>query len=158
MFRPGDLERHTKDAFFNGLRPEYRAMVVHKCDNPDMSITQLLTAIRECEENEENNRRNCRAEYAKAYPPSTSRPTYRADRASGHHSAPAPATGRYQRQDKNVPIHAAHVDPIPEAPPEGYPPQYHEYDDPPEKEEFEFYAEFYAATMDMADRAECLHN
>ena len=30
MFRPGDLEYHTKNAFFNGLWPEYQAMVVHK--------------------------------------------------------------------------------------------------------------------------------
>ena len=30
MFQPGDLEYHTKNAFFNGLHPEYQAMVVHK--------------------------------------------------------------------------------------------------------------------------------
>ena len=27
MFRPGDLEYHAKNTFFNGLRPEYQAMV-----------------------------------------------------------------------------------------------------------------------------------
>ena len=30
MFQPGDLEYHAKNAFFNGLHPEYQAMVVHK--------------------------------------------------------------------------------------------------------------------------------
>ena len=30
MFQPGDLEYHAKNAFFNGLCPEYQAMVVHK--------------------------------------------------------------------------------------------------------------------------------
>ena len=30
MFWPGDLEYHTKNAFFNGLHPEYQAMVIHK--------------------------------------------------------------------------------------------------------------------------------
>ena len=28
MFRPGDLEHQAKDAFFNGLHPEYQSMVV----------------------------------------------------------------------------------------------------------------------------------
>ena len=30
MFQPGDLEYHAKNAFSNGLCPEYQAMVVHK--------------------------------------------------------------------------------------------------------------------------------
>ena len=30
MFRLGDLEYHAKNAFFNGLCPEYQAMVLHK--------------------------------------------------------------------------------------------------------------------------------
>ena len=30
MFRQGDLEYHAKNAFFNGLCPEYQAIVVHK--------------------------------------------------------------------------------------------------------------------------------
>ena len=59
MFRRGDLERQTKEAFFNGLKSEYQAMVVHKRDDPTISITDLLSAVRECEENQENNRRNC---------------------------------------------------------------------------------------------------
>ena len=113
MFRLSDLECHTKEAFFNGLRPEYRAMVVHKRDNPDITIMQLLTTVRECEENEENNRRNRQAEYAKAYPPSsTSRPTYGVERANPHSVLTVPQVqGRYGRQDKgHVPIHTAHVE------------------------------------------------
>ena len=55
MFRPGDLERQAKEAFFNGLHPEFQSMVVHKRDNPSMSITKLLVTARECKENQENN-------------------------------------------------------------------------------------------------------
>ena len=77
MFRRGDLECQTKEAFFNGLKPEYQAMVVHKKDDPTVGTTDLLSAVRECEENQENNRRNRRADYAKTYLPSTSRPSYR---------------------------------------------------------------------------------
>ena len=69
MFWPGDLEYHTKNAFFNGLRPEYQAMVIHKRDDPQTSITDLLIAMRECEENEAQHCRSRRAEYTKAYPP-----------------------------------------------------------------------------------------
>ena len=50
MFWPGDLEYHAKNAFFNGLHLEYQAMVVHKRDDPQASITQLLIAMHECEE------------------------------------------------------------------------------------------------------------
>ena len=58
MFRLGDLEYHAKNAFFNGLCPEYQAVVVHKRDNPQTSITHLLIAVRECEENEAQNHRS----------------------------------------------------------------------------------------------------
>ena len=58
MFRRGNLECQMKEAFFNGLKPEYQAMVVHKRDDPTVGTTDLLSAVRECEENQENNRRN----------------------------------------------------------------------------------------------------
>ena len=67
MFRPGDLEHQSKEAFFNGLHPEFQSMVVHK------NITKLLVTMRECKENQENNQCNRRAEYAKAYLPYTTR-------------------------------------------------------------------------------------
>ena len=73
MFRPGNLERQAKEASFNGLCPEFQSMVVHKRDDPSVSITKLLIAVRECKENQENNQHNRWAEYAKAYPPSTTR-------------------------------------------------------------------------------------
>ena len=119
MFCKGDLERQTKEAFFNGLRPEYQAMVVHKRDDPTVGTTDLLSAVRECEENQENNRQNCRAEYAKAYLPSHSCPTYHDDQNARPAPPPAPAPppngNRYQndhrRVDQNVPIHAAQVEP-----------------------------------------------
>ena len=58
MFHKGNLECQTKEAFFNGLRPEYQAMVVHKRDDPTVGTTDLLSTVRECEENQENNRQN----------------------------------------------------------------------------------------------------
>ena len=58
MFCRGDLECQTKEAFFNELKSEYQVMVVHKKDNPTIGMTDLLSAIHECEENQENNRRN----------------------------------------------------------------------------------------------------
>ena len=76
MFCKGDLERQTKEAFFNGLKSKYQAMVMHKRDDPTISITNLLSTVRECEENQENNRRNRQADYAKAYLPSHSHPAY----------------------------------------------------------------------------------
>ena len=42
MFRRGDLKHQTKEAFFNGLKPEYQAMVVHKRDDPTIGTTDLL--------------------------------------------------------------------------------------------------------------------
>ena len=48
MFRPGDLEHQAKEAFFNGLCPEFQSMVVHKRDDHSVSITKLLVAVREC--------------------------------------------------------------------------------------------------------------
>ena len=58
MFRPGDLEYNAKNAFFNGLWPEYQATVVHKPDDPGVSITELLITMRECEENEAQHHRS----------------------------------------------------------------------------------------------------
>ena len=55
MFRPGDLECQAKEAFFNELRPEFQSMVVHKRDDPSVSIMKLLVSMRECEENQKNN-------------------------------------------------------------------------------------------------------
>ena len=165
MFRAGDLERHTKEAFFNGLHPEYQAMVVHKHDNPDVTITQLLTAVWECEENEENNRCNRWAEYAKAYPPSSmSRPMYSIERANPHNMPMVPQVqGWYGRQEKgHVPIYAAHVEPVQgTAVNEGYALLYANYDDTDSGRdiEYEFYADFYATTVvQMADDTECCEN
>ena len=96
-------------------------MVVHKRDDPTVGTTDLLSAVRECEENQENNRRNRRADYAKVYPPSTSRPNYRdnRDHRDGNAQAPPPPTqpghNRYRQDnrpaDRNIPIRATQVEP-----------------------------------------------
>ena len=115
MFRRGDLECQMKEAFFNGLKPEYQSMVVHKRDNPTIGTTDLLSAVCECEENQENNRCNRRADYAKSYPPSTSRPRYR-DNCDARALPPPPqGPNRYRHDnrhtDRNVPICAAQIEP-----------------------------------------------
>ena len=99
MFWPGDLEYHTKNAFFNGLHVEYQAMVVHKQDDPQASITQLLIAVCECEENEAQHRRSRRAEYTKAYPPSMSKPPYRTNNTDPHQRRP---DNNHQDQTRTV--------------------------------------------------------
>ena len=135
MFRPGDLEYHAKNAFFNRLRPEYRAMVIQKRDNPQTSITHLLITMRECEENEAQHRRSRRAEYAKAYPLSTSKPPYRTNNTDPHQRRPDNShqdQTRYHRQDNNGPnitIHAAQVESAMEIEAEeDYIPPYIDYD------------------------------
>ena len=153
MFRKGDLERQTKEAFFNGLRSEYQAMVVHKRDDPMVGTTDLLSAVRECEENQENNRRNRRADYAKAYPPSHARPTYCNDQAP----SPAPALSHAncyrndnRRMDRNVPIHAAQAEPeYDHYQDDEYQPDYANYDLPldQEDEELTFATELWNITI-----------
>ena len=117
MFCRGDLEHQTKEAFFNRLKPKYQVMVVHKKDNPTVGTTDLLSAVRECEENQENNRRNRWADYAKTYLPSTSRPSYRDNHHNNARVPPPVPTGPNQYRhdnrhtDRNVPMRAAQVEP-----------------------------------------------
>ena len=117
MFRRGDLERQMKEAFFNGLKPEYQVMVVHKKDDPTVGMTNLLSAVHECEENQENNRRNRRADYAKLYPPSTSCPNYRDNHRDNVRVPPPapPGPNQYRHDnhhaDRSVPMRAAQVEP-----------------------------------------------
>ena len=164
MFRPGDLEYHAKNAFFNGLRPEYQAMVIHKRDDPQTSNTNLLIAMQECEENEAQHRRRRWAEYAKAYPPSMSKPLYRTNNTDPHQRRPDNSHQdqmRYRQQDNNGPnvtIHAAQVEPAMEIEAEeDYIPPYIDYDDDPQDRddvELTFHTEVYAATIRMADDTE----
>ena len=117
MFRRGDLECQTKEAFFNGLKPEYQVMVVHKKDDPTVGMTNLLSAVHKCEENQENNRRNRQADYAKTYPPSTSCPNYRDNHRDNARVPPPapPGPNRYRHDnrhaDRNVPMCVAQVEP-----------------------------------------------
>ena len=168
MFCKGDLERQTKEAFFNGLKSEYQAMVVHKRDDPTIGITDLLSAVRECEENQENNRRNRRADYAKTYPPSHSRPAYRDDRNARvvppQAPPPSQSTNRYRSDnrhvDRNVPVHAAQVEPgynYHHQDDGDYIPEYANYDLPldQEDEELTFTTEMCHIAIQKADVMEC---
>ena len=165
MFQPGDLEYHTKNAFFNGLHPEYQAMVVHKQDDLQASITQLLIAVCECEENEAQHCRSRWAEYAKAYPLSTSKAPYRTNNTDPHQRRPDnnhQDQTHYHRQDNNnspnITIHATQVEPMMEIQAEeDYIPQYIDYDSTPQDRddvEMTFYTKVYAATIRMADDTE----
>ena len=168
MFQPGDLEYHAKNAFFNRLHPEYQAMVIHKQDDPQTSITHLLIAVRECEENEAQHRRSRRAEYAKAYPPSTSKPLYRTNNTDPHQRRQDNSHQDqtcYCQQDNNGPnvtIHAAQVEPAMEIEAkDDYIPPYIDYDnDPQDRDDVEltFHTEVYAATIRMEDNTEWWDN
>ena len=167
MFRRGDLERQTKEAFFNGLKPEYQAMVVHKKDDPTVGMTDLLSAVRECEENQENNRRNQRADYAKTYLPSTSHPSYRDNRDHRDNARVPPPAPPGQNQyrhdnrhtDRNVPICAAQVEPEHEYDyrDEGdYVPEYVDYDQSLDQDDVDltFATDMWAIAAERADGLE----
>ena len=164
MFRPGDLEYHAKNAFFNGLHPEYQAMVIHKRDDPQTSITQLLITMQECEENEAQHRRSRRVEYTEAYPPSTSKPLYRTNNTDPHQQRLDNSHQDqtcYCWQDNNGPnvtIHATQVEPAMEIEAkEDYILPYIDYDnDPQDRDDVEltFHTEVHAAAIRMADDTE----
>ena len=140
------------------------AMVIHKRDDPQTSITHLLIAVRECEENEAQHHRSRWAEYAKAYPPSTSKPPYRINNTDPHQwrldNSHQDQT-RYCRQDNNCPnvtIHAAQVEPAMEIEAEEvYIPLYIDYNNAPQDRddvELTFYTDVYVAAIRMADDTE----
>ena len=43
------LERTAQEAFYNGLSEEYKLMVVHMLESPDMTIWDLVEAIKKIE-------------------------------------------------------------------------------------------------------------
>ena len=59
-----ELTNTAKDALYNGLREEYKPLIAHKVDKPDIRVSDLLQEVRKIEENEA--RRQAR------YPPSMS--------------------------------------------------------------------------------------
>ena len=162
MFLPGDLEYHAKNTFFNGLCPEYQAMVVHKWDNPQTSITHLLITMCECEENEAQHYRSRWAEYAKAYPPSTSKPPYRTNNTDPHqwrldnnHQDQACYHQQDNNNSPNITIHTAQVEPAMEiqAEEDYILPYINYYNTLQDRDNVEmtFYTKVYAAAIRMAD-------
>ena len=103
-------------------------------------------------------------EYAKAYPPSTSKPPYRTNNTNPHQQRPDnnyQDQAHYRWQDNNSPnitIHAAQVEPAMEIQAEeDYIPPYINYDDTPQDRddvEMTFYTEVYVAAIRMADDTE----
>ena len=44
-----ELERTVQEAFYNGLQEEYKLMVIHMLESPDMTIGDLVEAVRKIE-------------------------------------------------------------------------------------------------------------
>ena len=147
-------------------------MVIHKQDDPQTSITHLLIAVRECEENEGQHRRSRQAEYAKAYPLSTSKPLYRTNNTDPHQrrldNSHQDQTC-YCQQDNNGPnvtIHTTQMKPAMKIEAEeDYIPPYIDYDnDLQDRDDVEqtFHTEVYVAAIRMADNTEqrdnCCYN
>ena len=51
-FERRGISKHTKDAFYNGMREEYKPLIGHKVDKPDIRVSDLLQEVRKIEENE----------------------------------------------------------------------------------------------------------
>ena len=65
-----ELERTTQEAFYNRLRDEYKPMIVHMLEHKDVTISDLVEAIRKVESIQERCWIQCQD--ASRYPPSTS--------------------------------------------------------------------------------------
>ena len=59
-----ELANTAKDAFYNGLREEYKPLIAHKVDKPDIRVSDLLQEVQKIEEN--------KARRWARYPPSVS--------------------------------------------------------------------------------------
>ena len=125
--------------------------------------------MHECKENKAQNHSSRRAEYAKAYPPSMSKPPYRTNKTDPHQWRPDnnhQDQACYHQQDNNnspnITIHAAQVEPTMEIQAEeDYIPPYIDYDNTPQDRddvEMTFYTEVYVATIRMADDTEWRDN
>ena len=65
-----ELERTAQEAYYNGLRNEYKPMIVHMLENPDITVGDLVEVVRKVESIQE--RRQIQCQDAARYPASTS--------------------------------------------------------------------------------------
>ena len=65
-----ELERTAQEAFYNGLRDEFKPMIVHMLENPLVTVGDLVEAVRKIEAIQE--RRRIQRQDASHYPASTS--------------------------------------------------------------------------------------
>ena len=65
-----ELEQTAQEAFYNGLRDEYKPMIVHMLEHEDVTVGDLVEAIRKVESIQERHQIQCQD--ASRYPPSTS--------------------------------------------------------------------------------------
>ena len=65
-----ELERTAQEAFYNGLCNKYKPMIVHMLEHEDVTIGDLVEAVRKVESIQERHWIQCQD--ASRYPPSTS--------------------------------------------------------------------------------------
>ena len=65
-----ELERTAQEAYYNGLRDEYKPMIVHMLESPDVTVGDLVEVVRKVESIQE--RRRIQRQDAARYPASTS--------------------------------------------------------------------------------------
>ena len=65
-----ELERTAQEAYYNGLRNEYKPMIVHMLENPDVTVGDLVEVVRKVESIQE--RCQIQRQDAARYPASTS--------------------------------------------------------------------------------------
>ena len=65
-----ELEHTAQEAYYNRLRDEYKPMIVHMLENPDITVGDLVEAVRKVESIQERRRIQCQD--AAQYPASTS--------------------------------------------------------------------------------------
>ena len=51
-----ELANTAKDAFYHGLREEYKPLIVHKLDRPGIKMSDLLQEVQKIEESENRKR------------------------------------------------------------------------------------------------------
>jgi len=104
-----ELAKTAKESFYNGLREEYKPMVVHLKDKPEVRVSDLLQAVRRIEE--DNDRGRGRRRDTGSYPPSVSACNYKgnSDQSRNDSGYPAAKDKQYYRNRDNKPPVGVHA-------------------------------------------------
>ena len=85
-----ELERTAQEAFYNGLRDEFKPLISHLLDNPGITVTDLVEAVRRIEATQER-RRIIRQDAFTGYPASTSAGYQKPSYSKGYQKDSKPA-------------------------------------------------------------------